>query len=59
MDDGLIIKETNMKILILNGSPRRNGVTSTLLAELAAGIDQKQKIENVRVHDLHMKPCIG
>ena len=48
-----------MKILILNGSPRRKGVTSTLLAELAAGIDQKHKIEIVRVHDLHMKPCIG
>ena len=59
MDDGLSIKGTNMKILILNGSPRRKGVTSTLLAELAAGIDQKHKIEIVRVHDLHMKPCIG
>ena len=48
-----------MKILILNGSPRRRGVTSTLLAELAAGIDGKHDVEIVRVHDLNMKPCIG
>lgn len=48
-----------MKILILNGSPRKKGVTSTLLAELAAGINGKQEVEIVRVHDLHMKPCIG
>ena len=48
-----------MNILILNGSPRRKGVTSTLLDELKAGIDSKHKVEIVRVHDLNMKPCIG
>ncbi len=48
-----------MKILILNGSPRRKGVTSTLLAELAAGIHGKHRVEVIRIHDLHMKPCIG
>ncbi len=48
-----------MKILILNASPRRRGVTSTLLAELAAKIDGKHEVEIVRVHDLNMKPCIG
>jgi len=48
-----------MRILILNGSPRRKGVTSTLLAELAAAIDGKHEVDIVRIHDLHMKPCIG
>ncbi len=48
-----------MKILILNGSPRRRGVTSILLDELAAGIVGKHEVETVRVHDLKMKPCIG
>jgi len=48
-----------MKVLILNGSPRRKGVTSTLLAELAAAIDGKHEVEIVQVHALNMKPCIG
>ena len=48
-----------MRILFLNGSPRRKGVTSTLLAELAAAIDGKHKVEIARIHDLHMMPCIG
>lgn len=48
-----------MKILIVNGSPRRKGVTSTLLAELAAGIDKSHEVRVVRVQDLSMRPCIG
>ena len=48
-----------MKILILNGSPRRKGVISTLLSEFAARINGKHDVEIVRVHDLNMKPCIG
>ena len=48
-----------MKILILNASPRRRGITSTLLAELAAGIDKKHEVEIVRIQDLNMRPCIG
>jgi NAD(P)H-dependent FMN reductase len=48
-----------MKILILNGSPRRKGVTSTLLAEIAAGIDETHEVKTVRIQDLNMRPCIG
>jgi NAD(P)H-dependent FMN reductase len=44
---------------MLNGSPRRKGVTSTLLAELAGRIGAKHQVESVRVHDLNMQPCIG
>lgn len=48
-----------MKVLILNGSPRRKGVTSTLLAEIAAGIGETHEVKIVRVQDLNMGPCIG
>lgn len=48
-----------MKVLILNGSPRRRGVTSTLLSELAAGIDKTHEVQLVRVQELSMRPCIG
>lgn len=48
-----------MNVLLLNASPRRKGVTSTLLDALAADIEEKHKVDIVRVHELHMKPCIG
>ncbi len=48
-----------MKILILNASPRRKGVTSNILAELANEIVGNHDVEIIRVHDLNMKPCIG
>ncbi len=48
-----------MKVLIINASPRRNGVTATLLAEAETIIDSTHDTEVVRMHDLNMKPCIG
>ena len=48
-----------MNVLIIHASPRRKGVTSTLLSEMQAAIDPAHKIETVRVHDLNIKPCIG
>jgi multimeric flavodoxin WrbA len=48
-----------MKVLIINASPRRKGVTATLLAEIEAALDSAHEIETVRVHDLNIKPCIG
>ena len=48
-----------MKILILNGSPRRKGVTSTLLSELATGLIKEHEVNVVRIQDLNMRPCIG
>jgi len=48
-----------MNVLVIHASPRRKGVTSTLLSEMQAAIDPAHKIETVRVHDLNIKPCIG
>ena len=48
-----------MNVLIIHASPRRKGVTSTLLSEVEASIDSAHKIEIVRIYDLEMKPCIG
>ena len=48
-----------MNVLIIHASPRRKGVTSTLLSEMQAAIDPAHKIETVRIDDLNIKPCIG
>jgi len=48
-----------MNVLIIHASPRKKGVTSTLLAEIEASIDPAHKIETVHIHDLEIKPCIG
>ena len=48
-----------MNVLIIHASPRRKGVTSTLLSEIEASLSSDHKIETVRISDLEMKPCIG
>ncbi len=48
-----------MNVLIIHASPRRKGITSTLLSEIEAAITPEHKIETIRIHDLNMKPCIG
>lgn len=48
-----------MNVLMIHASPRRKGVTSTLLYEIEASINSVHKIETVRISDLEMKPCIG
>ena len=48
-----------MNVLMIHASPRRKGVTSTLLYEIEASISSVHKIESVRISDLEMKPCIG
>jgi putative NADPH-quinone reductase len=48
-----------MNVLIIHASPRRKGVTSTLLSEIEASINSAHKIETVRMYDLEIKPCIG
>jgi multimeric flavodoxin WrbA len=56
MTDG----EVKRMILILNGSPRKHGVTTTLLGIIgeearSAGAE----VEWVDVNDLSIRPCIG
>jgi len=48
-----------MNVLLIHASPRRKGVTSTLLSAIEASLDPAHQVETVRISDLDMKPCIG
>jgi multimeric flavodoxin WrbA len=48
-----------MNVLIINASPRKNGITTSLLAEAGKTIDSTHDADVVRIHDMTMKPCIG
>jgi multimeric flavodoxin WrbA len=48
-----------MNILIINASPRKKGIISTLIDELKSSIKSTHNVEVVRVQDLNIKPCIG
>jgi NAD(P)H-dependent FMN reductase len=49
-----------MKILVLNGSPRKKGTVATLLAAVAEGArDQGHDVEWVDVYDLCFQPCVA
>lgn len=46
-----------MKLLVLNGSPRKQGTVATLLRAVADGARQRHEVEWIDVYDLTMKPC--
>lgn len=46
-----------MKILFLNGSPRKNGYTARAMKCIQEGIGPEHSIEWVNVYDLTIKPC--
>ncbi|HEY5997885.1 MAG TPA: flavodoxin family protein [bacterium] len=48
-----------MKVLLIHASPRRKGVTSTLLAEIEGAIGASHEVRSVRIQELSIKPCIG
>jgi multimeric flavodoxin WrbA len=49
-----------MKILILKGSPRPNGNSSTLADQVAAGARQAgAEVESFSLHELDLRPCDG
>jgi multimeric flavodoxin WrbA len=48
-----------MNVLIIHASPRRKGVTSTLLSEIEAALSPAHQVQSVRIQDLNIKPCIG
>ena len=49
-----------MKILILNASPRPKGLISQMLAIIASQCkEQGWEVENIIVHKLTIRPCIG
>lgn len=48
-----------MKIIILNGSPRKKGTIAQLLKSISDALNINHEIEWINVYDLRMKPCIG
>ncbi len=49
-----------MNILILNGSPRKNGLISQMLDIMREEAENRgDKVEIVRTNDLQIKPCVG
>lgn len=48
-----------MKVLILNGSPRKNGVTAFLAGEVASVLGDRHDVEVCNVCDLEVRPCTG
>ncbi len=48
-----------MKILVLNGSPRKNGTVATLLKTVAEGAGENNETKWINIYDLNMKPCIA
>lgn len=48
-----------MNVLILDGSPRKNGLVSQMLRHVAEGLPQTCVAEYVRVYELAVKPCTG
>lgn len=47
------------KVLILAGSPRRNGNTDRLAASFAKGAAEHHDVETVAVYDYRVNPCTG
>jgi NAD(P)H-dependent FMN reductase len=48
-----------MRVLILNGSPRRKGTVATLLRAVAEGAAARHEVEWIDVYDLRMQPCVA
>lgn len=48
-----------MKVVVLNGSPRRSGLVSRMLDEVVAGMPEGVEVERFFVHDLTVRPCCG
>ncbi|NMM64748.1 flavodoxin family protein [Clostridium sp. P21] len=47
------------KVLILNGSPRKDGIVYNLLKEISNNLKENSEIEWIDVYNLKMKPCIA
>ena len=47
------------RILIITGSPRRNGNTDRLAQSFAKGAEESNQVEIVSVNDYKVNPCIG
>jgi len=48
-----------MKILVLNGSPRKHGTVATLLRAVVDGLAERHQVDWIDVYDLEMRPCMA
>ena len=48
-----------MKILFLNGSPRKNGFTVGVMKCIEKGIGSEHTVEWLHAYDLNIKPCMS
>ncbi len=48
-----------MRFLVLNGSPRKNGVTTQVLTKAYETLKANHEGEYVDLYDLEIKPCVG
>ncbi len=48
-----------MKILVLNGSPRKNGNTDMLTEAFINGAEKTNEVEVIQVRDYKINPCTG
>jgi len=48
-----------MKVLVLNGSPRKHGTVATLLRAVAEGAAANHEVEWIDVYSLRMQPCVA
>lgn len=46
-----------MKILVLNGSPRKGGVVARLLKSVVEGLKKRHTVTWINVYDLKIAPC--
>lgn len=51
--------ESGMKILVLNGSPRKKGSVATLLRAVVDDLAETHQVEWIDVYDLNMRPCLA
>ena len=48
-----------MRILILNGSPRKTGTVATLLRRMSDAVSKRHEVEWIDAYDQKLKPCIA
>lgn len=53
------MKRDGMKVVVLNGSPRRNGLVSRMLRHISDALPEGCRREEFFVHDLKIRPCTG
>ena len=48
-----------MKIVVLAGSPRKDGNTDLLVSSFVKGAESNHKVEVISIHDYKVNPCLG